>query len=112
MITGDIHSNFVANLKADFDDPASAVVGCEFVGTSISSGGDGEDRPPRFEAGQAANPHIKFFNSQRGYVRTTMTRSLWTSDYRVVSYVSRPGASIETRATFAVEDGRLGVQAV
>ncbi|MGH9935091.1 MAG: alkaline phosphatase D family protein, partial [Blastocatellia bacterium] len=33
VITGDIHSNWVAGLKADFDNPDSAVVGTEFVGT-------------------------------------------------------------------------------
>src|SRR4030095_4896762 len=43
VITGDIHSNWVADLKADFDRPDSATVGTEFVGTSITSGGNGVD---------------------------------------------------------------------
>ena len=111
VITGDVHNNFVADLKTDFEDPASAIVGSEFIGTSISSGGDGQDFPPRVEAGLTAN-HIKFGNGQRGYVRVTISRSVWRSDYRVVPYVTRPGAPIETRAGFAVEDGRFGVQAV
>ena len=42
VLTGDIHTHWVNDLKVDFDDP-SAEVGTEFVGTSISSGGDGED---------------------------------------------------------------------
>ena len=113
VITGDIHSNFVADLKEDFDDLASPVVATEFVGTSITSGGDGTDALPReYAITQSANPHFKFYNGQRGYVRATITRSLWTSDYRVVPYVSRPDAPIEPRAAFALEDGRLGVQAV
>jgi alkaline phosphatase D len=37
VITGDIHSSWVADLKTDFTDPASPAVGTEFVGTSISS---------------------------------------------------------------------------
>lgn len=43
VITGDIHSNWVADLKANFDDPASATIATEFVGTSMSSGGDGSE---------------------------------------------------------------------
>jgi alkaline phosphatase D len=43
VMTGDIHSNWVADLKVDFNNPSSAVVGTELVGTSISTGGDGDD---------------------------------------------------------------------
>ena len=108
VITGDIHSNWVADLKPDFDDPSSPVVGTEFVGTSITSGGDGNDSPGTDE--RALNPHVKFYNSRRGYVRATITPSLWTSDYRVLPYVSQPDAPIETRASFVVESGRPGAQ--
>ncbi|HYR84606.1 MAG TPA: alkaline phosphatase D family protein [Terriglobia bacterium] len=108
VITGDIHSNWVSDLKLDFDNPSSTTVGTEFVGTSITSGGDGNDSVP--EGLFAVNPHIKFFNTRRGYVRATVTPSLWTSDYRVVPYVSRPAAPVETRASFVVESGRPGAQ--
>ena len=37
VLGGDVHSNYVADLKADFDDPASPVVASEFCGTSITS---------------------------------------------------------------------------
>ena len=40
IITGDWHSTFVNDIKADFSDPGSATVATEFVGTSISSNGD------------------------------------------------------------------------
>ena len=43
VLTGDIHSNWVADLQVDYGDPAAPVVGTEFVGTSISSSGDGAD---------------------------------------------------------------------
>ena len=39
VLTGDIHSNWVNDLKVDFDDPDSPTLATEFVGTSISSGG-------------------------------------------------------------------------
>lgn len=108
VITGDIHSNWVADLKANFDDPASSNVGTEFVGTSISAGGDGNDTTG--ETAIALNPHVKFFNTRRGYVRATVTPSLWTTDYRIVPYVTRPDAPIQTRATFIVENGKPGAQ--
>jgi alkaline phosphatase D len=112
VITGDIHSNWVADLKTDFDNPNSKTIGTEFVGTSISSGGDGVDVTPQTEAILTQNPHIKFFNSQRGYVRCELTPARWQSDYRVVAAVTTPDAPISTRASFVVENGRPGAQRV
>jgi alkaline phosphatase D len=112
VITGDIHQNWVADLKTNFDDPNSATIGTEFVGTSISSGGDGADTTPQTEALLAQNPHIKFFNNQRGYVRCFLTAGRWQSDYRVVSAVTTPEAAIATRASFVVEDGQPGAQLI
>jgi alkaline phosphatase D len=106
VITGDIHSNWVSDLKADFDRPGSAVVGAEFVGTSIASGGDGNDSSGSTTLDQ--NPHLKFYNARRGYVLNTITPARWTADYRTVEYVSRPGSPVETKASFVVEDGRPG----
>jgi alkaline phosphatase D len=110
VITGDIHSNWVADLKLDFANPKSSTVGTEFVGTSISSGGDGSDSVPVVDAYLPENPHVRFYNNQRGYVRCIVTPDRWQSDYRVVSFVSKPGADIKTRATFVVENGRPGAQ--
>ena len=49
VLTGDIHSNWVADLKLDFADEKSPTVGTEFVGTSITSGGNGADSLPRWK---------------------------------------------------------------
>lgn len=110
VVTGDRHTNYAVDLKTDYANPDSATVGSEFVGTSISSGGDGEDMNEQGEDFLAANPHLKFFNFQRGYVRVHLTPELWTTDFRVVDYVTQPGAPISTRATYVVEDGTPGVQ--
>ena len=111
VITGDIHTNWVADLKLDFDDPTSPVVGTELVGTSVTSGGDGSDSTEGGERTLAENPHLKFFNSQRGYVRCTLTPSSLTAAYRTLAYITRPDAPIHTRATFVVENGRPGALA-
>jgi alkaline phosphatase D len=108
VLTGDIHSNWVADLKADFNDPNSAIVGTEFVGTSISSAGDGMDMRPDVERQLPENPHIKFYNSQRGYVRCDITPQHWKTDFRIVAAVTKPDEPISTRASFVVENGKAG----
>ena len=110
VLTGDLHSHWAADLKRDFGDPASATVGVELVGSSISTGGDGADAQ-RFTAEiLAANPHLRLFSGLRGYVSVTLGPDGCRSDFRTVPYVSRPGAPVETRASFAVEDVRAGLE--
>jgi alkaline phosphatase D len=112
VITGDVHSNWACNLQANFYDQRSATLGVEFVGTSITSGGDGADTSLSQQAVLAENPHIKFFNGQRGYVRCRLTPDEWRADYRVLPYVKQRGALLYTRASFAVQAGRPGLQLV
>ncbi|MFI2231861.1 alkaline phosphatase D family protein [Nocardia testacea] len=110
VLTGDRHENYVVDLRGNYRDPRSPVVATEFTGTSITTGRDGADLPPRGRTLLAANPDMKFFNGQRGYVRVEVDERLWRSDYRVVPYVGRPGAPIGTRAAYVVEHGRPGAQ--
>ncbi len=110
ILSGDNHNNWVFDVKRAPDEEKSAVVASEFSGTSLTSGGDGTDLAPDFAPILSKNPQVKFHNSQRGYVRCVITPKEWTSDYRIVPYVSRPGAPIQTRASFVVEAGRPGPQ--
>ncbi|MFL6120974.1 alkaline phosphatase D family protein [Actinophytocola sp.] len=110
VITGDRHQNYAWDLKRDFADPASPTVATEFVGTSITSGADGADMTPDGQKLLAANPHMRFFNGQRGYVLVSVNKDRWQSDYRVLHYVTKPGSPVYTRASFVVEDQRPGVQ--
>ena len=112
VITGDIHSNWVNELRSTFAMPNAPTIGAEFVGTSISSGGDGMDRWPTFDAVAAENPHIQWQNSRRGYVSCTVTSNDWRADYRTVPFVSQPGAPLETAASWRVEHGRAGVERI
>jgi alkaline phosphatase D len=112
VLTGDIHSNWVNDLKPEFYREHSPIVATEFVGTSISSGGDGVDVRPTTATVLAENPHIKFFNGQRGYVRCAVTPQRWQADYRIVAAVSQPDAAVTTRASFVVENGKPGAQRV
>ncbi|MET8653940.1 alkaline phosphatase D family protein [Nocardia aurea] len=110
VITGDRHQNCAVDLRGDYSDPRSPVVASEFIGTSISTGRDGADMNDTGRLLLAANPDVKFFNAQRGYVRVELDHRLWRNDFRVVPYIRTPGAPISTRAGFVVEAGVPGVR--
>jgi alkaline phosphatase D len=57
-------------------------VATEFVGTSITSTGDGPDKPKYLDALYAENPGVKFHNTERGYVRCEITPKKWQTDFR------------------------------
>jgi len=84
----------------------SAPITHEFLGSSISSTGDGEAQRENYARVLSDNPHARYLNSQRGYVRCTVTPTTWRADYRTVPYVSRPGAPITTDATFVLTRGQ------
>ncbi|UFS97509.1 alkaline phosphatase D family protein [Nocardia huaxiensis] len=108
VITGDRHENWAADLRRDHSDHESPVVAAEFIGTSISSGGNGSDITTTARKLLETDQDLKFSNNQRGYVRVELDHALWRTDFRVVPYVNRPGAPISTRATYVVENGIPG----
>lgn len=110
VLTGDIHSSWVCDLPRRFDGRDRRPVATELAGTSITSGGDGM---PITEAGVRileANPHVRFYNGQRGYVTVTLSARRWQSEFRVVEAVTRPGSPIRTIARYGIEDGRAGAE--
>ncbi len=109
-LAGDVHNNWVNDLRLDVDDPKTPVVATEFVGTSITSAGDGSDMSPAMKAMVSENECVRFANDQRGYVRFDLRPKELRADYRVVEYVSKPGAPIKTRASFVVESGQPGAK--
>lgn len=111
VLTGDIHSNWANEIRVDDRKHDEPVVASEFVATSLSSGGNGKERPGGLDGLMSANPCVRFHNGERGYVRCTVTPESWTSDFVVVNDVLRPGGQCSTRATFVVEAGDPRVQA-
>ncbi|MCP1123409.1 alkaline phosphatase D family protein [Bacillus sp. 3103sda1] len=110
IITGDVHSSWANEVKTSVKDPNGKNVAVEFVGTSISSGGDGSDVNKDTAQILHENPHIKFFNNRRGYVRCKITQQTWQADYQIVPYVTRPGAPVSTAASFMVEDEKSSLK--
>lgn len=109
VLTGDIHSNWVNELRVDDRQQEQKLVATEFVTTSISSGGNGPEKPKGLDALLAANPCVKFHNGERGYVRCTVTPQSWKADYMVVDDVLKPGGKTFERASFIIEAGAPNV---
>jgi alkaline phosphatase D len=109
VLTGDIHNNWAGDLKKDFANERSPTLGVEFVATSITSGGDGFDIDDRAKALLAQDPHIKFYNNQRGYVRHIVTPEHWRADFEILDKVSTPDARLATRRSFVVERTAAGL---
>ncbi|HET9275226.1 MAG TPA: alkaline phosphatase D family protein [Gemmatimonadales bacterium] len=110
VLTGDIHTSFAADLKQRFDDSAAPAIAVEFVGTSISSGGDGMEEWPSWPRIAPNAPHIRYHCARRGYVRCEVTPDRWRSDYRLLPFVVQPDAPVETRASFVTAFGRPGLE--
>ncbi|NKE58265.1 alkaline phosphatase [Lentzea sp. PSKA42] len=112
VLTGDVHAAWGADIKERWNDPSSRTLGTELVSTSITSGGDGSEERPETPAILAENPHVKYFNNRRGYVRTKFTAREVRADFRALDYVQKPGAPVTTKASFVIEDRNPGLNRV
>lgn len=109
VLTGDIHASFVMDVNRRANDTATPVMGTEFMGTSISSGGDGAERWPTLQAYETTVPAMRWHSARRGYACCELTPRQWRTEYRVVPFVRQPDAPVETKASFVVQAGRPGV---
>jgi alkaline phosphatase D len=111
VLTGDIHSSWVHDLVAETSDASGTsdrVIATELVGASITSSFPFESVVRDAVASQRA---IKYFEGTRhGYVRAEVDQEHLRADFRYVSSIDTPTATIETGATFVVEAGRPGAQ--
>ena len=108
VLGGDVHANYVADLKLDFDDPALPALASEFCGTSISSLGLDQ---ARLEEARPFNPHVKFSRAdQRGYVRLRVTPQGTEAALRVLADGRDPASTIATAARYVVDAARPGPQ--
>jgi alkaline phosphatase D len=108
ILGGDVHQNWVGNVKADYSRPDSATVGVEFCGTSISSRSAAN---PRIAERLAENPHFIFADAERrGYGIAEFTPARLTTTLRVVDDVRRSDSGVQTLARFVVEAGRPALE--
>ena len=108
VLTGDEHQNYAGELHLDGQRPGKKPIATEFVATSISSRGDGEDQRKDTLAIQKENECLKWFNSQRGYAICDVKPDQWQTEFKVVDKVSSKGGALSTRMTMTVDHGAPG----
>ena len=107
FIGGDVHTNYVADIRARPGDKASPILATEFCGTSISSQGF---NPKDVAATLAANPDMHLGDgTRRGYVVLDIRGAKLEARLRWVDSVKRPDMAVATFATFTVAEGRPGI---
>jgi alkaline phosphatase D len=114
VLSGDRHLTMISDLKEDFADPESDVVGAEFVGTSISSSGDQDQAAfhAQWDPLKADNPHWKVIDAHRGYHLFDIRHGGIDAQVRVVDTVLKPQATASTLAALRVESDEPGVRVV
>lgn len=114
VLSGDRHFTMISDLKEDYADPSSRVVGAEFVGTSISSNGDQDQTAfhTQWDPLRADNPHWKFVDAHRGYHLFDIDRDGIDARVRAVDTVVGPQATPSTLAQLRVDAGKPGVRLV
>ncbi|RZU52064.1 alkaline phosphatase D [Krasilnikovia cinnamomea] len=114
VLTGDRHCTWVCDLRPDFDDPASPVVGAELTGTSVSSGGNPDVAAfhATYDPIMRESPHWRYIDNRRGYVVCDVDAQRLLSSLRVVDTVWAPTATVRTAAQFVAEAGRPGIAEV
>jgi alkaline phosphatase D len=113
VLTGDVHRHWASDLRQDYSDHTAPIVGSELVTTSVTSTSDGAVPPDA--AWFAKNPHVKYCQGQRGYVRVTATQAQMKADFVTVSNaLERDPAKVTIKqdVSFAVQAGQRGLQKV
>ncbi|MFJ6948833.1 alkaline phosphatase D family protein [Streptomyces wuyuanensis] len=110
VITGDWHSAFVDDIRPDYDDTSSPVIGTEFTAHSVTSGAYSADwNKANGPLMGAANPHLKYFEGNRyGYDVYEVTPRRFSARMRVVADRRDPVSPVTTLTTFHVDRGRAG----
>ncbi|MCV2356041.1 alkaline phosphatase D family protein [Paucibacter sp. B2R-40] len=108
VLGGDVHANYVADLKLDFNEAKSPIVATEFCGTSITSQGLDQQRIDR---ALPHNRHIRYGRSdQHGYMSFDLRAGQLVAELRTVSELWDAHSAVDVSARFVVEAGRAGAR--
>jgi alkaline phosphatase D len=106
VLSGDVHSFFAAELRRDFDKPASnanPVLAAEFCGTSVTSSSRPQERTQKMVD---TNPHIQYGRSdRRGFILLAVTPTAATASFMGLDNVHDAATGAATLARFAVTAG-------
>ncbi|MEQ8514987.1 MAG: alkaline phosphatase D family protein, partial [Chromatocurvus sp.] len=102
VLSGDWHCASAATIHRDPMDARSPRVGWEFASTSIASHCPWAER---VHTAQPYNAHVSYTNGdQRGYLRCSVSREDWRTDYRVVADPYRADSAVSTGHTISTRD--------
>lgn len=114
VITGDVHVNQAWDLKRDWDAAGDdALLGTEFVGTSISSNGDAALEDGGFTTvcgGYLGNEHNRLYDNHRGYVLVDVDADRMHTTYRGMTAIEVPDGEALDIASFVVEHATPGAR--
>jgi alkaline phosphatase D len=105
VLTGDVHSTWVADLKADYDDEGSERIGTELVTPGVSS--EGSDIAVIEDVIRTNSPHVRYSEAlHRGWLRHELTAQAWTAEIRHVEEFADRASPVPTSASFVIEPGQ------
>jgi len=108
VLSGDIHSFWVSDLKADFKNDKSPVVGTEIVTACLAGA-----RTPhaRFGDAQARNAHVRYSElDHSGYALLEVTPKTLHVDLRASDDQTVAASPMRSMARFVVEAGQPGAK--
>ena len=110
VLSGDVHTFYAAELRGDFDRPASGanpVIATEFCGTSVTSPSRPQQRTLEYVH---MNPHIKYGRSdKRGFMLMEVTPAATKTHFVGLDDVHDAATGAATLASFVVNAGRPGL---
>jgi alkaline phosphatase D len=113
MLGGDVHQNWVGQIKANYAKPRSATLGAEFCGTSITSRHSSTSSNDKVPSWLERNPHYQFADiEKRGYGLADFSATKLQVSLRTVSDATLQDATVQTLAQFSVAAGRPVIERV
>jgi alkaline phosphatase D len=110
VLTGDVHSTWIADVMDDYDDERSERIGTELVTPGISS--EGSDIAVVEDAIRSGNPHVRYSEAlHRGWLRHELTADTWDTEVRHVETFDDPASPVTRSARFTIERGRAVAEA-
>nr|WP_316642739.1 alkaline phosphatase D family protein [uncultured Roseateles sp.] len=108
VLGGDVHANYIADLKLDFNDAKAATIATEFCGTSITSHGLPNDK---VQGAMAWNPHLRYGRSdKRGYTLFDLSKQRLAAELRTVDDAMNGQSPVSVEKRYVVEAGKPGAQ--
>jgi alkaline phosphatase D len=107
VISGDVHAQYFANVRAPLANGEAPLLGAELCGTSITSQGPSARTVQGILASDA---DVRWGSgSLRGYTLVDLTRDGMEASLRAVDTVKKADSGIRTAATFHAIAGRPGL---